>query len=810
MKFFRSLLGKYTILAAAVLTLVVLLMTATFYLTEHIHGEGRRINLAGRQRMHLYHVALHLHFLTGATDFSNESRVFHATRAREEINEYERVLFSMADNCRICDLSMILALQHHSLGDQLRTLIELWEQVQKPLFLEIIDATQMPGTDGQDYCLRCHAAVIDNFGRVDGFVSGLAEHNQTVIEQFAAIRIGIASAFLVTVLVIAFFVVRRMVRPVQKLRDATLCLERGEFSCPIPEPTGDEIGDLTRSFARMAGVLESSFRDKEERVHFFQGLIDRIPTPFFYQDLDGILLGCNRAYEEFWGQDRQQIVGQRFDPLTGEEPVEGKMPTRLPEDGQTRELEAVDRRNGEARSLIVARSYYQGLDGRAAGIVGTMFDISDRKRAESELRERSRELKALNELMQVTGGSLSSPELFRLILRETKKILEFDGVRLYLGSDENSLLLKTGLPEPRPEDACPLSAAGCLCTRAAAGGRSIIASNACDGPKCKDLACGFREMGAVLALPLVRRHTLLGVLVLAWQQPVELAPRLAFIEALTAEIAASLQNALLYDAIQRHAEELEKKVRQRTSELEESNRELKFFTASVSHDLQAPVRAVQGLSRAVLEDAADLGPEIEKYLREIGAAADHMETMIGDLLDYSRIAYQEIHLERIDAGLLVETLLRNREQDIRAKAAEVTVCGPLPEVMAHYTTLQQVLTNLLDNGLKFTDGTTPPRVDIRAEKRGGRVRLLVCDNGIGIALRDQQRIFDIFVRLHGMESYAGSGVGLAGVRKGVERMGGSCGVDSEPGRGSTFWIELAAAGPGSGPSTEDDTAGTET
>jgi len=225
--------------------------------------------------------------------------------------------------------------------------------------------------------------------------------------------------------------------------------------------------------------------------------------------------------------------------------------------------------------------------------------------------------------------------------------------------------------------------------------------------------------------------------------------------------------------------------------LDETNRELESFAYSVSHDLRAPLRAMQGFGRALVEDYSGRLDETGRdYINRIVAGAERMEALIQDLLAYSRIRRAEMRLERKDLRRIISDALQECDHLISARGAHVTVEEDMPHVMGHSPTLFQVIVNLLTNALKFTGSDTVPDVHIRSEERGKVVRLWVEDNGIGIDPRYHDRIFRVFERLHGMEQYQGTGIGLAIVKKGVERMGGSVGVESEPGRGSRFWIEL--------------------
>ena len=269
-------------------------------------------------------------------------------------------------------------------------------------------------------------------------------------------------------------------------------------------------------------------------------------------------------------------------------------------------------------------------------------------------------------------------------------------------------------------------------------------------------------------------------------------------------------------------ETLEQRVRKRTAQLEEANQELEAFSYSVSHDLRAPLRAMQGFAQALLEDYSDrLDSLAQDYAVRIVTAARHMDTLINELLSYSRLSRGEIRLQVVSLTTVVAEAVAELEMEIQAQNAQVRVEEPLPEAIAHRTILVQIVTNLIANAIKFVNPGVQPQVRVWAEEIEGQgdkvtrgqgefriispttnhqtlttskwIRLWIEDNGIGIAPEYYQRIFRVFERLHGVESYPGTGIGLAIVRKGVERMGGEVGIESQANLGSRFWIELPKA-----------------
>jgi len=225
--------------------------------------------------------------------------------------------------------------------------------------------------------------------------------------------------------------------------------------------------------------------------------------------------------------------------------------------------------------------------------------------------------------------------------------------------------------------------------------------------------------------------------------------------------------------------------------LREVNQQLEAFTSSVSHDLRAPLRQLRGFAQALLEDHGDALDETgREYARRLSSIAARMDALTRSLLDYSRVSRDDLRLAPVALDGVVAEALAQIETEIQSRGARIEVARGLPRVLAHEATLTQAVGNLVSNAVKFVAPDVNPEVGIRAEEQGDRVRVWVEDNGIGIEPEHHQRIFDVFERLHGADTYSGTGLGLAIVRKGVQRMGGQAGVESEPGRGSRFWVEL--------------------
>ncbi|GFO59984.1 hypothetical protein GMST_23090 [Geomonas silvestris] len=257
--------------------------------------------------------------------------------------------------------------------------------------------------------------------------------------------------------------------------------------------------------------------------------------------------------------------------------------------------------------------------------------------------------------------------------------------------------------------------------------------------------------------------------------------------------AQAVKNAQDFQKIAQNASQLEERVAERTAQLQEVNEELDAFAFSVSHGLRAPLRAIVSFA-GILQDQGEGGgdPERDAFLARIIAVGQDMDQLIQDLLAYSRLSSDEIALQTVQlAAVLQEAVLQLRHA---GQTGDIVLEGAQswPSVRGNFTVLVQVVWNLLSNALKYVASGCYPKVRVWTEPAQDVVRLWVQDNGIGIAPENQERIFQVFERLHGVESYPGTGIGLAIARKAVQRLGGRIGVISCPGEGSRFWIDLPA------------------
>lgn len=238
----------------------------------------------------------------------------------------------------------------------------------------------------------------------------------------------------------------------------------------------------------------------------------------------------------------------------------------------------------------------------------------------------------------------------------------------------------------------------------------------------------------------------------------------------------------------------------RAQELAEAHRqsqeaiaELETFCFSLSHDFRAPIRAIHSFCEIVL---ADSGPALEapsrEALKKAIASAQRMDSLIQDVLAFAGLSRQPVKTETVDVDQLLREIITERPE-FQSPRAEIIIHSPLSRIEGHEASLTQCMTNLLGNAVKFVTHGVTPKIDVFAEDHGHTVRLCFQDNGVGMDADTQRRLFDTFDRRTECNGHYAMGMGLAIVRKATERMRGKVGVQSAPGKGSRFWLELKKA-----------------
>ncbi len=514
---------------------------------------------------------------------------------------------------------------------------------------------------------------------------------------------------------------------------------------------------------------EASQAELRQRLAQLDSIYRGAPVGLSYQDSDLRFVELNDALAAINGRPAASHIGRTTRDVLPEaaddiEPIQ----RQVLDSGQPRlGLEITTRtaaNGGGTRDFLVSYLPVPGRDARAVGFTTAVLDITDLKAKTRELLEGARRL-----AVAVEAAGFGTYEW------------EVEGDRHVWSTDTFRIF---GLPE-----GAPLSVAA-LAGLVHPDDRDRVAADVAQAfARGDDVANEYRIVrpdGEVRHLVNRARVSYAGEG--DARRPVRL---IGAVRDATRECRAEAE-------VRRLNRDLEALVVERTAELEAANAQLEAFAYTVSHDLRAPLRSMEGFARILLDDFGDgLGPKGKRHAERIVAAAERMEGLIRDLLVFSRLQRVEISLRVLDPAGIVWPAAEEVRAAGGSEEVEVEVAEPLLPVLAEPVILGQVLTNLLTNAVKFRKKGERARVRVRSERRGGRVRLWVEDEGIGIAPDHQDRIFGAFERLHGQEAYPGTGIGLAIVKAGAERMGGTAGVESEPGAGARFWIELAAPRPAS-------------
>ena len=298
------------------------------------------------------------------------------------------------------------------------------------------------------------------------------------------------------------------------------------------------------------------------------------------------------------------------------------------------------------------------------------------------------------------------------------------------------------------------------------------------------LASGVRHY---MAVPMIAGRELIGAVSFGGEAREFPSEQVAIVQEVATQIAIAISQARLLEQVRKQAAELELRVQERTAELEAANQELASFSYSVSHDLRAPLRAMDGYARMLEEDyAARLDDEGRRLLKVVRDNAGRMGRLIDDLLDFSRLGRQPMALHAVDMGALAREVV----DETRAGQAAGVELGELPAAHGDLALLKQVWLNLVSNAFKYSAKQAAPRIEIGGRAEGAEHHYWVRDNGAGFDMRYADKLFGVFQRLHRAEEFPGTGVGLAIVQRVIARHRGRVWAESAPGAGACFHFSL--------------------
>ena len=515
-------------------------------------------------------------------------------------------------------------------------------------------------------------------------------------------------------------------------------------------------------------VIQCNIRDVTERRqmiksleqagHFRRLMIDCVRDhAIFTLDINGRINSWNKGAERMFGYEDSEILGQPGDILFTPEDRKAKAPQKEMRSATESGYASDERwhlRKGGGR-FLVSGEMTPILDekGKLHGFTKVSRDVTELKEREAALAEQAR-------LLDLTSDAV--------IVRDVNHSIT------YWNAGAESLY---------------------GWKRSEALGKNLHQLLKCEFPKplesiMKDLYSQNRWNGEVIQTTKDGRRIIASS---RWALDRDTSRRSACILETNTDISerkkAEESLGQARDQLRRHASELQRSVIERTAELTDANKQLEAFVYTIAHDLRAPLRSLQGFSSVLTAESSEgLDSRGRDFLRRINQSALHMDRLLTDLLAFSRISQQQIEIGPVNLEEAIDSALASLEAEIQQKQPLIERQGPWPTVRAHQPTLVQILVNLINNAIKFVPPGVKAVVRLRWQENE-MVRVSVEDNGVGIAPEHHEQIFRLFRRLHG-DSFPGTGIGLAIVQKGIERMDGRLGLESAPGQGSLFWFEL--------------------
>ena len=524
-------------------------------------------------------------------------------------------------------------------------------------------------------------------------------------------------------------------------------------------------------------------KQAEEEVVRLASIVESSDDAIIGETLEGIITSWNSGAQRIYGYPAAEVEGKHIsllDPPGLEADVPNTLDT-IREGRHVDNFETVRRRwDGRLIDVSLTISPVKNAYGEIVGASTIARDITERKRAEQEEHRRSQEMATLFSLANILAQTEHFEEKVAHVLETLAQISQADSVSLRV-PDENAQGLKAvAAAGPAVQDLPTgvLSYTDSVSGTAYQHGEPVIVNDYPSQPLASPLGIE-RGVKSLAALPVKTGGRTIGLVIIYSRVADFFTPeRIRFLTTVVGGLGTLLENARLHEELELRAEELAR-----------SNDDLEQFAYAASHDLQEPLRMVSSYVQILAEDyKGQLDESADRFIGYAVDGANRMKGLIDDLLAYSRVGTQGAPFESTDFNAILEQVIYDLEGTIEDSGASLSQ-DRLPTVDADPIQMSQVLQNLIGNALKF-GGDGSPNVHISSEERPEEWVLSVRDDGIGIAPHHYERIFKMFQRLHHRSEYEGSGIGLALCHKIVQRHGGRIWVESELGKGSTFYFSI--------------------
>jgi PAS domain S-box-containing protein len=544
--------------------------------------------------------------------------------------------------------------------------------------------------------------------------------------------------------------------------------------------------------------LEDRTRALQESEQRFKQLVDVAQEGIWVTDDRGVMTYVNQRLADLLGYTNGSLLGRPVYDFIESDSRPGAKHTlshRGSRPGQSQDLR-FRRRDGSQVWGLVSSSPILGKDGVLVGTVGMVTDITERKRAEDQLRRSADRLAMLHDMDQAIVAAQSPAEIGRAALGRVRRMVPCQRCTVVLFDfkrREAQMIAGFSGGVHLTGETSPLS--DHLPGEALRSGavRYIEDLSMVEDPPPFHRQLLAEGMRTVLSVPLLVEGEAIGEINLSSANPAafDAEHRDIALEVAT-PIAIAIQHARLREELARQTGELERRLAERGAAVRAAAAELETVLYSVSHDLRAPLRQLLGFSRLLLDES---GPKLDAsarhYAERIHQAADKMTTLVDDLVNLSRIGRQDLSRREVQLTPLVEDVIGQFRQEKDGRTIDWQI-EELPTVEADPGLIKIALTNLISNAVKFTRTRDHPTVRIRPVESDGQVGLAIEDNGVGFKMAYAGKLFGMFQRLHRSDEFEGNGAGLAVVQRIVHKHGGRVWAEGEPDSGATFYMTLGS------------------